>query len=405
MRSLAIKTAFLIGVVGLVIYCGREVAELGYIGFSRAKDKMETIALSPILERSYEDIIAGNTEQAVEIEKYLAELSDPGRHSPESLGFDFSSEASYLRSSEKTRALLASSLSYPPPEVLPAPATPSLLLLAQDELATYYEMSVPVLKEVRARGLFMMPRSPSGKVPLVIAARGRGGMPVRPKTGKLALVGRSNRDLALGALKKGYAVWEPTFVFYATERPEDIRERLDVRAKECGTTLPAIEIAKVIGGLDALLRTQNLDSARIAMVGMSYGGFYTLYTAALEQRIGVAVVAAYFNDRKAVLDSSEPFGRSDWRFQNSLSVFHDATMAALICPRPLQIQAGDHDQLFPIEGARKVVPAARAMYGRLGIPERFSFIEFVGRHDFNGRAAWEFIDRFFDPKAGRSQNP
>jgi dienelactone hydrolase len=249
----------------------------------------------------------------------------------------------------------------------------------------------------------MIPRSASDKVPLVIAAHGRGGMPARPKNGKLTLVGRSNRDLALGALKKGYAVWEPSFVFYARDRPDDFRERLDVRAKECGTTLPAIEIGKIIGGLDALLERPEIDTARVAMVGLSYGGFYTLYTTALDDRIRVAVVAAYFNDRQAVLDSSEPFGRSDWRFQNSLSVFHDTTMAALICPRSLQIQAGDHDQLFPIEGVRKTVPAARNFYERLNIGERFSFVEFVGRHEFNGEEAWKFVDRSFNPKVAQVQ--
>lgn len=59
----------------------------------------------------------------------------------------------------------------------------------------------------------MMPRSAAGKVPLVIAAYGRGGLPARPRSGKLAVVDRSDRDLARGALQNGYAVWEPIFVF------------------------------------------------------------------------------------------------------------------------------------------------------------------------------------------------
>lgn len=341
-----------------------------------------------------------STAQVLEIEKYLEQLTDPAKQSPAALGFDFSSETDYLRSREKTRALLASSLAYPPPDMLPFPQDVAIIPFAEDSLAVYYELSVPVLDGVLARGVFMMPRSASGKVPLVIAAHGRGGMPDRPKNGKLTVVSRRNRDLAFGALAKGYAVWEPLFVFYSKEHPGDIRERLDVRARECGTTLPAIEIAKVVAGLDAIVRSQPIDETRIAMVGMSYGGFYTLYTTALEDRIRVAVVAAYFNDRKAVLAASEPFGVPDWRFENSLSVFQDATMAGLICPRPLQIQAGDHDQLFSIQGARKTVPDARRFYELLNLGERFSFVEFIGRHDFNGDAAWTFIDRFFSVASG-----
>jgi dienelactone hydrolase len=384
----------------LGIFFGREIASLAYIAFVRGADAAHEAVRSPILERSFDDVVAANTGQTVEIEAYLDRLSEPAQQSAESF-FDFSSEADYLRSREKMRALLATSLAYPPPHVLPASQqTASLAHVAEDGLASYYELIVPVLRGVHARGVFMMPRAASGKVPLVIAAHGRGGMPERPKDGKLTVVSRRNRDLAYGALQKGYAVWEPMFIFYSQQHPADIRERLEVRARQSGTTLPAIEIAKIIGGLNALLASQPIDAKRIAMVGMSYGGFYTLYATALEDRIRVAVVAAYFNDRKAVLASSEPFGVLDWRFHNSLRWFRDETMAALICPRPLQIQSGDHDQLFPIEGARQTVPAARRFYERLNIADRFSFVEFVGRHDFNGDAAWTFIDRFFSVGAG-----
>ncbi len=393
-RALVITVG--IALIGIGIPFGRELVSLGYISLVRAKDKSQEVLLTPIFERNYDDVVQANTDQATELERYLDGLAGSAMRSPESLGLDFSSEANYLNSCEKLRALLASSLSYPPPGALPEAQPLSLVRLTEDELATYYELSVLVFDEVHARGVFMMPRFTSGKVPLVIAAHGRGGMPARPKSGKLALVSRSNRDLALGALKKGYAVWEPMFAFYARGRPADLRERLDVRARQCGTSLPAIEIAKIVGGLNALVREQQIDTARIAMVGISYGGFYTVLAAALDPRIRVAVVAAYFNDRKVILDSTEPFGFSDWRFRNSLSVFQDEVMAALVCPRPLQIQSGDHDQLFPIEGARKTVPTARRLYERLRIEERFSFVEFVGRHDFNGQAAWSFIDRMFE---------
>ena len=63
------------------------------------------------------------------------------------------------------------------------------------------------------------------------------------------------------------------------------------------------------------------------MMGQSYGGFYTLYTTALEPRIRVAAVAAYFNDREQVLDQSEPFGFLDWRFPDSLTRWRDRSVA------------------------------------------------------------------------------
>ncbi len=83
------------------------------------------------------------------------------------------------------------------------------------------------------------------------------------------------------------------------------------------------------------------------MIGMSYGGFYTLYTTALEPRIKAAVVAGYFNDREAILDDSEPYGLFDWRFPDSLGWLRDPNIAALVCPRPLLVEDGEYDQIFP----------------------------------------------------------
>lgn len=373
-----------------------ELPKLAYIALVRVVDMTDAALRPPILAQSYDEVVEANTAQTAEIERYLEEKSSPDARTPDALGLKFTSEADYLQSCKHLRSLLASNLGYPPPAVVTG-QLPNLVRLSEDELATYYDFTVTVLQGVQARGIFMMPRSATGKTPLIIAVKGRAGMPIRPKSGKFATVERHNRDVALGALRKGYAVWEPLLVFYAENRPADIRERLEVRAREHGTSLPAIEIAKIRGGLDALLSSQPIDPTRIAMVGASYGGFYTLYTTALDNRVRVAVVAAYFNDRKAILDASEPFGNPDWRFPNSLSVFQDSTMAALVCPRPLQIQSGDHDQLFPIAGARRRVPAVRALYNRLNIGDKFSYVEFIGRHDFRGDEAWDFIDRFFRP--------
>jgi hypothetical protein len=114
----------------------------------------------------------------------------------------------------------------------------------------------------------------------------------------------------------------------------------------------------------------------------------------------VAVVSAYFNDRETVLDASEPSGFLDWRFQDSLTLWRDPSVAALVAPRPpLLINAGNQDQLFPIEGARRAAPEVRQVYQRLGAAERFKFREYVARHDFDGATAMAFIDRHLEMAA------
>jgi len=101
------------------------------------------------------------------------------------------------------------------------------------------------------------------------------------------------------------------------------------------------------------------------------------------------------HERSDILDAKEPFGFYDWRFTDSLGLFRDPHIAALVCPRPLQIQAGTQDQLFPIESARKVIPETRDIYRKLGLETHFEYHEFIGRHDFDASAAWRFVDRAF----------
>ena len=86
----------------------------------------------------------------------------------------------------------------------------------------------------------------------MISAHGRSDAPDRRPDGKQVILVHSDRDIARGALERGYArLVADVRIFYADKQPDTIRERLDrPRASEAGTTLAAVEIAKVIGSLD-----------------------------------------------------------------------------------------------------------------------------------------------------------
>ncbi len=389
------RLGFLIITAALLVwsYFARPIYDFARIAVGRVWDAQVEKHARPFLHQDYDAVMDAATEQAAELNTYFNTQRRTAALAPAIRALDFSSESAYVRSTDALRAYLRGSLGYFP-ETVPPPIDPEQETpLGDDDLATYTRLRVPITPGIHSIGIYMRPKNRGGKLPLVIAAHGRSGPPDRVADGQVAVLAHHNRDLARGALERGWAVWEPMFVFYARNQPEDLRERLSARALEAGTTLPAMEILKTVRTLDALLQRPEIDPARVAMVGMSYGGFYTLYTTALEPRIRTAVVAAYFNDREAVLDASEPNGFSDWRFPDSLTLLRDPFIAALVCPRPLQIQAGSQDQLFPLEGARRTAPQAAEFYRRLRLDDRFQFLEFVGRHDFNGREAWDFLDR------------
>lgn len=393
MKSRPVATALIVLLL-VWSYFARPIYDVVWIASGRMHERALLRWHQPTVKQDYDAAIDAATLQANQIERYLQTQRQSA--AAESLHrLDFSTPDAYGHSQEELRARLRASLLYPPPGMGAAPAEVlEETELGEDSVAKYARLRIRVLPGVESIGIYMCPRSHVGPVPLVIAAHGRGGAPERPTDGKLPIVVPGNRDLARGALERGYAVWEPTFVFYAKGAPDDLRERLTVHAAEAGTTLPAIEIAKTVGALDTLLRRPEIDPARVAMVGVSYGGFNALFTTALEPRIKAAVVAAYLNDREAVLDGSDPHGFLDWRFPDSLGHLRDPSIAALVCPRPLLVEAGTYDQLFPIAGARRTAPQIAEIYRHLGVEDHFRFWEFTGRHDFNGREAWDFLDQW-----------
>ncbi len=379
-------------------YVARPIYDFIRIAVGRVWDAQVDRRAAPLLRRDHAALVDTATEQADELDRYFRAQRASAANAPEIGTLDYSSAEAYTRSTEALRKRLRDSLGYVPEAVPPPDGVVQETSLGEDDLATYTALRVPIAPGLHCEGVYLRPKHREGRLPLIIAAHGRGGQPERGPDGKVPMLNHSNRDLGRGALERGYAVWMPMFTFYARDSPDDLRERLSVRAQEAGTTLPAIEILKVTRSLEALCHRAEIDPSRVAMVGLSYGGFYTLYATALEPRIRAAVVAAYFNDREAVLDSSEPNGFSDWRFPNSLGILRDPFVTALVCPRPLQVQAGNQDQLFPVEGARRAAPLAAEFYSKLGVNERFQFLEFVGRHDLNGKEAWDFLDRSLNAK-------
>jgi len=384
------RKRFLIPLVLLLLalsYFARPVYDFAWVAAGRLCDMATAATGAPTLRRQREAEVGRNLAQGAEIASYLRALH---RAAPDAMAVAASPAAA--------RERLRKSLRYPPPG-FDKPGTEAVVetVIGEDEFASYRELKIPVMPGVYATGVYLRPKAAGAheKLPLVITAHGRGGMPAETADGTLVGVEKSRRDLAWHALKRGYAVWQPVYVHYDQDGGE-FRDRLTVRAWQAGTSLPAIEIAKTVRALDALLKRPDIDPERVAMMGHSYGGFYTLYTTALEPRIRVAVVSAYFNDREAVLDSSEPSGFLDWRFQDSLALWRDPSVAALVAPRPLLINAGNQDQLFPIEGARRAAPEVGHVYERLGVADRFQFREYVARHDFDGATAMNFIDRHLD---------
>jgi dienelactone hydrolase len=277
------------------------------------------------------------------------------------------------------------SIGYPAPGFVEKPSG-HFDKVGEDSVATYYRCFIRVTPEMETYGLYIVPKNVKLPAPLVISQHGGGGTP------EMATFhgGTNYHDQVRGAVAEGYVVFAPLTVMYAyhdrdhgTPIPVDVRGILDDELRARGTTLMGVEAYKISRALDVVLKRPEVDATRVAMIGLSYGGFYTLYTTALEPRIKVAIASCSFRDK-------EPTGaaRTD-RIAGRPTDLSSVELVKLIAPRPLQVQDGVNDKGFPIDDVRRAVEKSRAFY--TSHPSDFVFEAFEGVHEFRGDVAWPFL--------------
>ncbi len=300
---------------------------------------------------------------------------------------NYASTRAYENSTKKLRKAFADSIGYPPPGM--TTEAPSFTKMGEDAIGTYYRAFIPILPGVHSEGIYIVPKAAKGPVPLIIAMHGGGGSP------EVALFngGSNYRDMVRGGVKRGYAVFAPQHLFSATGYPGDIRQRIDLRLKLIGTSLTGVETAKITRSLDVLLKRPEIDANRVAMVGLSYGGYYALVAPALDARIKVVVSSCYFGVQEFRYERDELAVGTDFHFPDRFTLFRDSELAALICPRALMIQAGKTDDDAHRAMGVILAPAVADHYRRLKRPDDFQFIVFDGGHEFDDASAWKFVMR------------
>ena len=328
------------------------------------------------------------TEQVREMDGYIKSLKTDASSLNQLFTPNYASVKAYETSVKRLREAFKASIGYPIPGE-PSREAPVFTRIGEDGIGTYFRAKIPVVQGVYADGIYIVPKGLKGRAPLIISMHGGGGSP------DVALFhgGANYHDMVRGGVKHGYCVFAPTHLFHAEGYPNDIRNQIDERMRLVGTSLTAVEIAKISRSLDALVKRPEVDPNRIGMVGLSYGGYYALVTPAIEPRIKVSVSSCYFGVQEYRYENSELGIPSDFRFKDRFTLFRDSELIAMICPRALEVQAGKSDDNDHREGGVKLAPAAQAYYDKLHKSDAFRWLIFEGGHEFHDESAWEFIKK------------
>jgi len=235
--------------------------------------------------------------------------------------------------------------------------------------------------------------------PAVLAIHGHG--PGKAEAVGLERTGTPHADYGHRLALRGYVVLAPDLRCFG--------ERLDwnppdhyacdtnlVHAVMAGLNPLAQNLWDMARALDVLQAHPLVDPARVGVAGLSYGGTMSLFLAAWDDRVAAAVVSGYFS-------SWAESHKMPWNMCGSqvmpgmLGRIEHVDLGALVAPRPLLIESGTADDLFPAPVATAEAERLLAVYEALGAGDRLVHDVFEGGHEWHGVEAYPFLERWLGP--------
>lgn len=209
-----------------------------------------------------------------------------------------------------------------------------------------------------------------------------------------------HRDFAVELCKRGFAVAAPEIACFG-ERQTDFSS-LKMGQDAPTSCMHAAMLASHLGGSVAGLRVRDsrrlidyletrseFDTARLGVMGISGGGMLSFFTSCVEPRIKACVISGYYSMFK---DSIHAMHHCGCNYVHGLHRFGEMyDLVGLIAPRPLFIEAGTRDPIFPLEAVRASAVKTEDVYRVFAAEDRLGADYFEGRHRIEGHKAYAFL--------------
>lgn len=276
------------------------------------------------------------------------------------------------------------------------------ILLEKREMEGYTRMRLQIntIGSLRMSVYLLIPRvNKYKKIPAVIAVHGHG-------YGSREIIGLDPdgneteepgiyKDFAVELVKKGVVVVAPELVGFGDRKLEEDHSeenscyRIASQLLLYGKTLAGLRVAECRRLLDYIEGYDVIDTSKIGIMGLSGGGLVAGFTSILDQRIKATVISGYTNTfkngimaRRHCLDNYIP---------NILSCGELPDLIGLIAPRPLFIEAGKSDHLFPIETVKTAMARLKKIYHLEQADNNLASHLFTGGHEISGELSYQWL--------------
>lgn len=153
------------------------------------------------------------------------------------------------------------------------------------------------------------------------------------------------------------------------------------------------DVSRLIDVLEAEF-ADRVNTRAVCCMGNSGGGTATAYTAALEDRIVLAMPSCAMCTYK---DSIGAMFHCACNYVPGIAQYFDmGDLMAMACPKYYIQVSGITDPIFPISGAETVFEKGRLAYDRQGAGERCTLVKGNGDHRFYADISWPVVHRYMD---------
>lgn len=260
-----------------------------------------------------------------------------------------------------------------------SPSSLSKSFLFEDAEKLIYRVSITVLDSIPFSGLLFLHKDDQPR-PFIVAQHGGDGTP-ELISGFFKGNTYNYNDMTERIFRHGANVFAPQLLLWSNEYETDgfrrnDRNLIDAQLKQLGGSITALEVFCISKALDAFVEAGIADVNHIGMIGLSYGGFYTLFTAAADTRIKAALSCSFYNKR-------DLYPWVDWTWRDCAKHFFDAEVGMLIYPRCLCIAVGDYDEAFLSDSAEAEFKRLHQLSGEIyGNTDWLHTCIFPGSHEF-----------------------
>jgi dienelactone hydrolase len=211
-----------------------------------------------------------------------------------------------------------------------------------------------------------------------------------------------HKDFGVALCRAGFAVAAPEIACFG-ERQTDFSHlqtplappvpssctQAAFLAFHLGSSVVGMRVRDGMRLVDYLETCPEFDTRRLGAMGISGGGMHTFFSTCLDERIRACVISGYFSTFR---DSILAMEHCPCNFVPGLGEFGEMyDLAGLIAPRPMLVEAGNYDNIFPLGAVKSSVEKANAVFATLGASDPIETDYFEGRHQISGQKAYSFL--------------